>query len=101
MSPLTIEQRLTAHELEDERRHGIVQTHLTRIEGKIDVLSVQILEARKVANSAEDMAEITGSYRLVDAEKTADFWKKLIAGIMSALVIAIISGLTTYFVTHR
>jgi len=98
---LTIEQELTKHELADERRFGQVERHLERIEGKIDVLTQQIVATREKADSASDLAEKTGEHDLIDAKEQAAFWKKLIAGILSALAIASISGLATWFVSHR
>lgn len=98
---LSIEQRLTQHELADERRFGQLETHLTRIEGKIDLLGAQVLEARSRADSATDMAEETGRHHTLDAEKRADFWKKLISGVLATLMVSSITALVTYFVTHR
>ncbi len=95
---LSIEQQLTRHELEDERRFGKLETHLSRIEGKIDVLAVQVIEARTKADSASDEVEETGRHRAYTAEKSADFWKKIIAGIVSALIVSAVVGATGYII---
>lgn len=93
---LTIQQELRQHEMADERRFGQIEKHLTRIEGKIDVLAIQVTEARKIADSASDEVEATGKHASYEAEKRAEFWKKLIAGVLSALFIAGVSGAVSY-----
>jgi uncharacterized coiled-coil protein SlyX len=103
--PLTIEQQLTQHTLDDERRFGHLEKHLTRIEGKIDVLALQITEARKVADSAstevDDLAEKTGSHTIQDAKEKNEFWKKWLGTIIATVVASGISTFIASLISHR
>ena len=85
---LTIEQQLTKHELGDERRFGQIERHLERIEGKIDVITIQVVETRKKTDSVSDEVEKTGSHELARTKSVLWIVLKSIGAVALVLVAA-------------
>lgn len=89
-----LEARVQQHELADAQVHGQMLGHLGRIETHLSYLV-------KETERMQDRAEVTGSHHVASIEKRADFWPKLIGGIVGALVVSAITGLVTYLLMHR
>ena len=89
-----LEATLNAHILEDATKHGQMLGALGRIETHLSYLV-------KEQERLQDNADNTGSHHVAHIEKRAEFWPKLIGGIVASLVVAAISGLVVYLLTHR
>jgi hypothetical protein len=89
-----LEARMQVHELRDAEIHGSMLGHLGRIETHLAYLV-------KANERLEDQVETTGSHQIAQSEKRADFWPKLVGGIVAALVVAAITGLVSYLVMHK
>ena len=89
-----LEAALNAHILDDAGKHGQMLGALGRIE-------THLVYMRQEQERMQDAAENTGSHHVAGIEKRAEFWPKLIGGIVAALVVAGLTGLVTFLLTHR